>query len=314
MIWLGLALLFAVCVLALAVPLLREPRPVDKADPLAPYREALAALDGEEKEGLRAPADIAEDRAELERRMLNAARKADRAHAPMPAHWIRPLLTALIGLVGLGAVALYQTLGSPGQPGQPFAQKPDEQSAKRAELAALAETLRHNVLANEDAPAEAWAALGLAYMQLGRFPAAATVLSEAVRKQPDAVAYRLALAESLIFAGQGQVSDEAFAALQAVLALDETNQAARFYLVRAMNERQRFGEAYALALPLSDELERQDPKRFQVLSELWKAAIALGRPVPSRVLPPPAMREALKERGIDLPLPEGEADGEETEE
>ncbi len=308
MIWFGLAVLFGLCVAAIARPLLREARAVDKADPLLGYREALAVLDEEEREGVRPQSDIAEDRAELERWLLNASRKAARTAKPLPDTVVRPVMMGLIALIGFGGVAVYQLIGTPDQPGQPYAQSPDEESRKRAELAALAEMLRENVLGNPDAPAEAWAALGGAYMQLGRFAAASTVLAEAVQRQPDAVAYRMSFAESLIFSQNGAVNEEALQALQAVLYLDPRNQAARFYMARAYNEREEHQKAFSFARHLADDFTRDDPKRFAVLAELWKAAVALERPLPQRFLPPPAMRAALQERGIDLPLPQSEAE------
>jgi len=307
MIWVGMALLFALCVAAIARPLLRDAVPVDKADPLLSYREALGVLDQNEQDGSRPHADIAEDRAELERRMLAASRKAAKHAKPLPDHVIRPLMMGLFALMGFGGVAVYQTIGAPEQPGRSYAQSPDEETRKRAELAGVAETLRRNVLARDDAPAEAWAALGLAYLRLGRYAAASSVLAEAVRRQPDAVAFRLAYAESLVFAGGGTISAQAAQAIDAVLALDPGNQAARYYQIRGFVEQGRHEAVYENAMPLADELASDDPKRFQVLAELWKAAVALDRPVPHRFLPPPAMRAALKERGIDLPLPQSEA-------
>src|SRR5215213_1542340 len=116
-IWMLLAAMTALAVMAVLYPLSRHREVVQAADPNAQfYRDQIAEIDRDRERGLLSDAEAEAARAEAARRLLRANAVGKDAVAPMgePALRRRRAVSALaLSLVPIMALAVYGAYGSP---------------------------------------------------------------------------------------------------------------------------------------------------------------------------------------------------------
>ena len=290
-----LGLMTAAALALLLPPLLRRhgraaPR---HAYDLEIYRDQLRELDRDAERGLIGAGQHASARAEIERRMLGAARPDDAAHRAAPS-----IVTAFVVAIALPLVAgsLYLWLGSPGLEGQPFATRepparPPAESAEGAggaDIAALVEGLAKRLEAQPD-DLEGWVMLGRSYGVLERYDDAVVALRHAVMVADGEPAVTAMLGEYQVFAAGGAVTPEAIATFETALERDPNQPAGRFYLGLA---RAQAGDM-AAALDLWVALAKDSPADASWVPSLHKriseTAMALGVEVPEFAVAAPSV-------------------------
>ena len=203
------------------------------------YRDQLAEVDRDALRGLLGREEAEAARAEVKRRMLAAAAALEANKAPdsTPAHHpgIARTAAAIALALPTATTLLYVTIGAPGSPDRPLALRHAEQAAtmERDDAAGSLEQVvaqLANKLQSRPDDAAGWVLLGRAYMTLDRYQFAADAFRRARQLAPDRADVAGAFAEARIAAGDGQVDDEARAALRNVLELDPTSPQARFLL------------------------------------------------------------------------------------
>lgn len=281
-----LGLMTAAALALLLPPLLRRhgraaPR---QAYDLEIYRDQLRELDRDAERGLVGAEQHASARAEIERRILGAARPDDAAHRAAPS-----IATAFVVAIALplAAGSLYLWLGSPGLEGQPVATRepparPPAESAEgagSADIAAMVEGLAKRLEAQPD-DLEGWVMLGRSYGVLERYDDAVVALRHAVMVADGEPAVTAMLGEYQVFAARRTVTPEAIATFESALERDPNQPAARFYLGLARAQAGDMGAALELWVALAKD-SPADASWLPTLRErIGETAMALGVEVP----------------------------------
>ena len=286
---LAAALLTALAVVAVLIPLLRRHRrEPSRADyDLTVYRDQLRELESDRARGLVSEEQIEAARTEIERRMLRAARAreaAQAAQAPGPvdtgsrAHRWRWAAAIVLGLcVPALAAGVYASLGSPGLPGRPFAEteRPVEPPAAAAAFSEPVERLAARLAANPD-DLEGWLLLGRSYVVLQRYGEAADALRQAAALSggdPDVLGM---LGEAIVWANDGVVVPEAAGIFRQVLDARPQDPAARFHMALARAQAGEVREAYDMWLALAADTPADALWRGDLEGLIRQAAEVLG--------------------------------------
>lgn len=223
----GLALAAAVLV---AWPLVRPRAGRDPREhALAVYRDQLAEVDRDRERNLIDDEQARAARAEIERRLLQAARAPGGGGAIARG---RPLAAAVLALaVAAGSLGVYLWNGSPGLPGQPLASRDldqirEDRERRARQLAELEDRAR------EDPPASAefWFSLGRLRAQLVGPGDAAAAFREGLARNPDNPLLMAALGEVLVEQAEGTVTPAAQELFAAVREQAPDQPQALFYL------------------------------------------------------------------------------------
>jgi cytochrome c-type biogenesis protein CcmH len=245
------------------------------------YRDQLSELDRDAARGLIQPAEAAEARAEIARRILRldnaeAAGKASVGQASVAA---RLVATAAVLAVPLVSWGLYSQLGSPDLPSQPLSERLAKNPADSSvdELVARAEA--H--LAANPSDGRGWDVLAPVYLRKQRFSDAAAAYRNAIRLDGDSATRQAGLGEAIASAAGGIVSADAQAAFEAALKLDPANPKASFYLAVALAQEGRGKEAVAAWQAMLGRLPPGSPWRGaveQALADAANKSVASGEP------------------------------------
>jgi cytochrome c-type biogenesis protein CcmH len=278
--WIAMAALTAVVLAFLLRPLLR-PAAAEGAASTAPtiYRDQLAELEREAREGLIGQAEAEAARRAVARRLLAAAEPGRPLRTAPPR---RALAVLLLLLLPGAALTLYLWLGQPDLPARPLASR-GEELARAQVLAAELQSAADAVQADPH-DAAAWRRLGLALVLAGESQAAIqaiqTALTLGASFGPGWESETWALLAGAIIERRGEVPPMARQALARALELDPGN---------------------LLALYLTGVVLRQDGALEQAL-ELWlMVAEAGGRDLPFGAALEAAIRDALQRLGRPLP-------------
>jgi cytochrome c-type biogenesis protein CcmH len=217
MIWFLMAAgLLSVVVLALLLaPMLRPRGRLDEEEPVADmFRRQLAGLDEELAEGRITPEEAEASRAEISRRLLDAADR-DTAAGAAPARrspdmaWRFGAAITIAGLLPATALAIYFAVGSPAAIEQ-SASATAEGPHNASELAAAVDKIKAHL---QQAPDDlrGWTLLGRSLASLGRFDEARDAYTHAVALAPDNAALHAEFGEVLVLAAQGTVTPTAAA-------------------------------------------------------------------------------------------------------
>ena len=213
---------------ALLWPLLRAPAPRANATASVIYEDQLAEVDRDAARGLLGPDEARAARAEVERRLLDAARR-ERAEGERVSRGGRLALVALAGLLPVGAGALYLGIGNPGLSSAPGADAPAPAVADAPSVATLTARLQ----ADPD-DADGWAQLARLLASQGRAGDALPAYAEAVRLTEGRDLLLLGeQAEQIVIAANRAVTPEARALFERVLAAQPGNARATTYLAIA---------------------------------------------------------------------------------
>ena len=291
---LAAALLTALAVAALLIPVLRRhrPGPVRADYDLAVYRDQLRELESDRARGLVSDEQEGAARTEIERRMLRAARareasseaaestetpEAAGAAARRPASRRRATVLALGLCVPALAAGIYASLGTPGLPGRPFAEsaRPVEDPAAVAALREPVERLAAR-LESEPDDLEGWLLLGRSHLVLQRFPEAADAFRRAAALSGGDPEILSMLGETVVWASDGVVVPEAVQAFQRVLTVRPEDPAARFHLALARAQAGAVREAYDMWRALAADTPADAPWRGDLEDLIRQSEDVLG--------------------------------------
>jgi cytochrome c-type biogenesis protein CcmH len=236
MFWFTSALLILIAAFLIARPLLAKAEPskdLPADHDVAVFKDQLTELEEEFSEGLldRDAHDAA--KLEIQRRLLTAASSAPAKENPLSAKMRRLLAALIAGSIALGGVGLYLRLGQPGFPDQPFI----ERLARR--LGTDAVEAQHQLdeiarltdkLAAHPDDAAAWRDLGRAQRALARHPDGAESLRQALVKGERDAEVIAEMAESQVYAAQGEVSADSKRAFETVLIAKPDHPKALYFL------------------------------------------------------------------------------------
>ncbi|MGE6743504.1 c-type cytochrome biogenesis protein CcmI [Allorhizobium pseudoryzae] len=245
--WIVLAVLTAAVAAVLIAPLMkaREPVAAGADDGAAVYRDQLREVDRDLSQGLIGAAEAEYARAEIGRRLLAVAGKADgsevsaaAAKSGSPHRLARSAI--LLCLPGIG-LCLYLVLGSPELPDQPLEARLANPGNNIALLVAKAE--RH--LAENPNDGAGWDLLAPIYFRSQRLADAENAYRKAIALQGESPERLAGLGETLVAGRDGVVTEEALAAFERAVAMNRNNMRARFYVALGLEQAGRTGDALA---------------------------------------------------------------------
>jgi cytochrome c-type biogenesis protein CcmH len=245
--WIVLAVLTAAVAAVLIAPLMkaREPVAAGPDDGAAVYRDQLREVDRDLSQGLIGAAEAEYARAEIGRRLLAVAGKADgsevsAAGAKSGSRHRLARSAILLCLPGIG-LCLYLVLGSPELPDQPLEARLANPGNNIALLVAKAE--RH--LAENPNDGAGWDLLAPIYFRSQRLADAENAYRKAIALQGESPERLAGLGETLVAGRDGVVTEEALAAFERAVAMNRNNMRARFYVALGLEQAGRTGDALA---------------------------------------------------------------------
>ncbi|WP_313760976.1 c-type cytochrome biogenesis protein CcmI, partial [Rhizobium sp.] len=232
--WILLAVMTASVAALLLYPLLRGSKATgdSRAGETAVYRDQLAELDRDRAGGLISSEEAEYARAEIGRRLL-AVSSADTAAAPKAGRGYRRAAEVFVlMLLPLTGLCLYIIMGRPDLPSQPLEARLENPGNDMAILVAKAE--RH--LAENPDDGKGWDILAPIYFNTMRIADAETAYRNAIRLLGETAARLDGLAETLIAASSGVITDDARDVLTRSLKLEPENPRARFYIALGLEQ------------------------------------------------------------------------------
>ena len=239
--WIGVAMLAALALALLLLPLRRQWTAADSAAGTDDQLRRLAEFDAEVAAGDIDPAQAAAVRRELERAVVDAL---PAAASPTPAAGIDALLAACCCAVPALALALYWLLGNPAMAVYSAGHPERDWRQPETSVNYFLERIRARVAAVPD-DLDAWAMLARSELQLGHNDAAlaaAEQLNRLAPNQPDAM---LLLTDALAMHGGAAEHGRARALVAQVLTLEPRNPAA--IVMQGMFEQEDGNNSGALA-------------------------------------------------------------------
>ncbi|MCO6186674.1 c-type cytochrome biogenesis protein CcmI [Rhizobium sp. L1K21] len=243
--WIAIAVVTALVAVVLVLPLRRASKPVSDgfAYDAEVYKDQLAELERDQKDGLISSEQAEYARGEIGRRLLSASAKmkADVSESAKPARTNHILLVAVVLMVPVICLSLYLREGAPNLPDQPL----EARLANPGDNIALLVVKMERHLAENPDDGQGWQILAPVYARLERYDDAVNAYRNAVRLlPPDAERYG-GLGETLIAQAGGQVTKDAQAAFAKSLELQPNNPRAEFYLALAKAQSGNTQEARA---------------------------------------------------------------------
>lgn len=235
--WLFATLLLIAAIVSVAWPLLsrRDGQAVPAFEhDREIYRARIGEIAADQQLGRISEEEAEAAKAEEGRKLLAASTAPALAPAPFSAGLVRSMLVATIVLVPVFTVMFYLAWGQPSMPDMAIASRgdraPEGQSIEQLVSQAEAQ------LAKNPGDVRGWTVLAPIYRGLGRFEDSVNAWRNASRLEPQNVEYKSELAEAIIAAGQGVVSEEARAILAEILAARPGDPKSRFYLAIALGQ------------------------------------------------------------------------------
>ena len=298
MVWVVIIVMTAAALLFLAFPFFRpqrETKTLDEQDYLAAQ---LREIEEGREEGYLSPAEADAATLEARRRLLQAARAAEKREATGAGGVFRQLSILLIGAASVGAIALYMGLGDPGlKPAKTALQgAPAAATDSTASIEESIDTLTAHLLDQPD-DLDGWLLLADRYAAQRRFADAADALAKASALAPDRAFLFAAHGEALTMANGGVVTDEAMASLQQALALDPAEPRARFYSALGLYQHGDKDAALKALVALANDAPAGAPWAETVRQEITSIADDLGRPLDDLPLTQAARAAFAPQRG-----------------
>ncbi len=291
MIWVIFAILTAFVILAVTRSLRRASASGDTpASEIEVYKQQLAELDREEERGTLGKEEAQQTRAEISRRLLRASRqsaipspkKAGVSNAAIPA-------IAVAAVITIGSIGVYSYYGKPGLSDQPLEARlsvPLDQQTLDIQVANMERRLREN-----PANAVGWAAVASIYFKSGLFDKAAEAFEKSIETGGESEERLLGLAESLTFANDGVISEQATQALNAALKINPNSLHGRFWSALLAEQDGKKAEAEKiyrgmLSGELHPTLRNIVNERLQALTAPASSDAAQANAAPNEQQPP----------------------------
>jgi len=292
LIWALFAGMTAVAALIVLAPLTRRAKTSDDADfgDVTVYRDQLGEIDRDLAAGLVAPSEAEAARAEIARRLLRAARRAESAAAGAPSRRARFVAALAIVLVPAISIGTYLALGHPDMPDQPLSARAARGGGGQSIEDLVARVEGH--LAQNPDDARGWEVIVPVYMRLGRADDAVRAMKNAIRIAGPTERREINLGEALVAAGDGHIGDEARAAFAKALELEPRSVLPRMYLAAALTQDGKRPEAAAAWAAIVASGAPSDEWLPVARAELAKAEAAAGLPPSAAAAPAPAAPSA----------------------
>lgn len=256
--WVVTILLALLAVATVVLPLLRRGSEVREAIEYdkAMYRARLEEIDRDLELGRLDEAEAHNARAEEGRKLLALAgdpaqARAEDGHDEGAAAGISPAAGARKGhlaaaiaaviLVPLAAYLLYVPVGNPQLPDQALADRLNADPSGQSIDELLARAEGHLSTSPDDVTG--WRVVAPIYLRMGRYDDAARAWANVMRLEPQAEGVRATLAETLMAASGGVVTEQARRLFTEELTIDPSSMKARFYLALALGQEGRHAEA-----------------------------------------------------------------------
>lgn len=231
--WIIAAVLTALVAAILLSPLLRKATAADdtRAGEAAVYRDQLRELDRDLASELISPEQAEYARAEIGRRLIAVSTPAELAGRKAVRHrrFTEAFILLLLPIVGL---CLYTMSGRPDLPSQPLEARLANAGNDLSVLVVKAE--RH--LAENPDDGKGWDVLAPIYVSTGRLPEAEAAYRNAIRLMGATSARLNGLAETLIAASGGIVTEDARKILDQSLQIAPDDPRAGFYVALGLEQ------------------------------------------------------------------------------
>lgn len=218
----------AAAIIAVLWPLAGKPRGGRAGSDLVVYQDQLEEIARDRGAGLIGEAEAEAARVEVSRRLLAAADQQAPAAVRQPLWHRRAAALAALIVIPLVSVGLYAVLGSPGIPDQSafarLALPPGHQS-----IATLIGQVEEHLAKNPNDGA-GWQVIAPVYMRLGRYDDAVQAFRKSLALNGETATRDSDLAEALVAAANGVVTDEAKQLFQRAVAHDAHDPKARYFL------------------------------------------------------------------------------------
>jgi cytochrome c-type biogenesis protein CcmH len=230
MIWLLIAVMTGVAVLAILWPLSRRGRDLRQTSDVAVYKDQLEEIERDQSFGLIAAPEAEAARVEVSRRLLAAdsTARSRKAAADGPPVRRRAVAAGALVLVPAGAIAIYLALGSPDLPGQPLGSRVAQAHGGDQSIEAMFARVEQH-LAEHPEDGKGWEVVAPIYMRLGRYDDAVKARQNAVRLLGATAERWSDLGEALVAMENGVVTDRAKQAFDSALKIDAKDVTSRFY-------------------------------------------------------------------------------------
>lgn len=230
--------------LAVLVPLYRTSKvhPEERNDE-AVFRAQLEEIQKDLERGAIAP-DMAESaKIEVSRRLLAAHKQNQEGKGTSVLSKTRlriVQLTAII-LVPAAALGLYLQVGAPTIPDQPREERLAATQGQADMQVLVARTEEH--LRQNPNDGQGWAVIAPVYLRIGEFEKARRAFARALQQYPESTELMMGLAESAIYAGNGEITEEIEKLLRTVSVNNPDLVQPQFYLALAKGQRGEINEA-----------------------------------------------------------------------
>ncbi len=289
--WIAAALLMGLTCLALIMALGRK-AVAKKGHDRAFYQQQIAEIDRQQALKLIGEREAEAARTEAARRLLAAG--DGEASGDAPSTGARRLAAAIVlAIVPAVTLPLYLARGTPSVPSMPLASR-DKPGPELAEggIASALEKIETHLARNPD-DGRGHEVVAPIYMRMGRVNDGVRAYSAALRLLGPTADRQANLAEALIYQGQGVVTAEARAALEAATAIEPKHVKARFFLAMAAQQDGDTAKSVTLLKALYDDLP-DSPLRVEIGRQL----AALGAPPAGgeaiAALPPADQQAAIR--------------------
>jgi cytochrome c-type biogenesis protein CcmH len=237
--WFVFALMTAVAIFAVLLPLGISGRTQAGGNESAVYKDQLAEIDRDAAAGLIGGAEAEAARIEIGRRLLAAADRPP----PLPNNTGFRRTTAVMALVGLPlvALALYLPLGSPWLADFPLAARTRAPDAQQPLENLVAQVEQH--LEKNPNDGRGWSVLAPVLLRLGRFDDAVRAFRNSITYNGESAPRRADLGEAIAAAAGGVVTSEAKNEFERALALDADDVKAKYFVGLAAEQDGRKEEA-----------------------------------------------------------------------
>jgi cytochrome c-type biogenesis protein CcmH len=303
LLWPFIVLLLAATLVALLFPLFRGRDTLETRDAFDAniFKDQLKTIDRELDEGQIEAEDAEAARLEISRKLLAAADKAEQQPSMKAAgrQMSRSTAITLALIVPLMAVGLYLKVGSPHLEDLPLetrARVAPVPKNKIAELIARAEQR----LASKPDDGKGWEIMAPIYLRHEMFGKAESAYKNAIRLLGSNATRLSGLADSIILANDGIVSDEVLPTLKRAIKADANHPKPHFWMGLYYEQNSKFKQAEDLYTTLLEKSGAQVPWRATVVERLNEVRKKQGLPstkiagVKSTPVPEIKLGDALK--------------------